>query len=190
MKLEEIKPLLSDMRKNNVTKDKFTFTYNQVNFEVIVLIDCQPFELLFGVVGHNFSFILNLYPGFQLQNLPDHVFFKLCEILNLKPGKDTFTSFAFLKYMASKIPNQYSRVNIQPHEIIPYKAKDITDAEKIYFCGWKMYREDSPYSAKNFEKTRKILGESTFIFCKEHNISSCWTNEVEKRKDYTPPEIT
>ncbi|EHA6937682.1 hypothetical protein JMC39_002220, partial [Listeria monocytogenes] len=133
MKLEEIKQLLSDMRKNNVTKDKFTFSFNQVKFEVIVLIDCQPFELLFGVVGHNFSFILNLYPGFQLQNLPDYVFFKLCEILNLKPGKETFTSLAFLKYMATRIPTKYSRTNIQPHEIIPFKVKYIPETDKKYF---------------------------------------------------------
>lgn len=123
------------MRKNNGTKDKFTITYNQVSFEAIIFTDCKPFELLFGVVGHNFSFNLNPSSGFQLQNLSDHVFFKLCKILNLKPGKDTFTHFVFLKYMASKIPNQYSGVNIHPHEIIPYKCKDISDAEKLYFCG-------------------------------------------------------
>lgn len=90
--------------------------------------------------------------------------------------------------MATRIPTKYSRTNIEPHEIIPFKVKDIPEADKKYFCGWKMYKEDSPYNAKNFEKTRKILGESVYLFCKEHNISSCWTNEMKKRKDYNPPE--
>lgn len=189
MLLEEIKPLLLDMKKNNATKDKFAFTYNQVRFEVIILIDCQPYELLFGVVGHNFSFILNLRKGFNLQNIPDPVFYRLCEILNLKAGKDTFTSFAFLKYMATCIPEKFSNIVVQPHEIMAHKKKDVPEEEKIYFCGWKTYKEDSTHSAKNFEKTRKILGESVYIFCEKHNISSCWTSELGKRKDYTVPVV-
>lgn len=188
MKLPEIGPLLSDMGKNNAKMDKFKFTYNKVEFEVIIFIDRNPFELLFGILDENFSFILELKKGYQLSSLSDQDFYKLCDILDLKPGRETFTSFKFLKYFAGCLPIQYSQNNIQPHEIAWYKAKYVPEPEKIYFCGWRTYKPDSPQSAKNFEKTREFLGEKVYQFCKKNNISSRWTDESKKRINYYPPD--
>lgn len=187
MKLYEIKPLLQDMGRNNAKIDKFRFTYNKVEFEVIVLIERSPFELLFGVIGYNYSFSLTLRAGYELQELPDEVFYKLCDILNLKPGRESLTSYKFLKYVAKRIPARYSKTKIQPHEIAKYKQRNIDDAHKIYFYGWKFY-EGSERNAKNFEKTKKWLGDEAYEFCKRNNISSCWTHIDLKRKDYYSPQ--
>lgn len=187
MKLYEIKPLLQDMGRNNAQIDKFKFMYNKVEFEVIVLIERLPFELLFGVIGYNYSFSLTLRAGYELQELPDDVFYKLCDILNLKPGSESFTSYKFLKYVAQRIPTQYSKVKVQPHEIAKYKQRNVDEANKIYFCGWKFY-ESSERNAKNFDKTKKWLGDEAYEFCKRNNISSCWTDIDLKRKDYYSPQ--
>lgn len=173
------------MRKNEVTKEKFRFTYSGVTFEVIFFIDSTPFELLFGVVDKNYSFVLKLRAGFQLESLPDEVFYKLCTILNLKPSKEGLTSYKFLQYFAQKIPSKYSKSNVQPHEIAQYKKIDVPESDKIYFCGWQTY---NTRKAQNFEKTKQYLGESTYEFCKKHNVSSCWTNVPEKRKEYFSPQ--
>lgn len=188
MKLLEIKPLLSDMGKNNAKMDKFRFTYNKVEFEVIIFIDRNPFELLFGILDENFSFILELKKGYQLSNLSNQDFFRLCDILNLKPGKETFTSFKFLKYFAKRLPTQYSKNNIEPHEIAWYKSKYVPESHKIYFLGWRTYGPESSHSAKNFKKTREFLGEETYEFCKKNNISSRWTDEPKEREDYYTPQ--
>lgn len=187
MKLYEIKPLLQDMGHNKVKIDKFKFSYNQVEFEVIILIERDPFELLFGVIDHNYSFILKLSGGYNLESLPDEVFFKLCDILKLKPSKEGLTSFKFLRYVAERIPNHYSGLRPQPHEVAQYKKKDILEAEKIYFCRWQFYTSQNRH-ARNFEKTREWLGKDAYLFCKEHNISSCWTDKAGKRKDYYTPQ--
>lgn len=186
MTLYEIEPLLRDMRRHQVQIDKFRFAYNKVEFEVIVLIERSPYELLFGVIEHNFSFVLKLKKGYQLEKLSDGIFYKLCEILKLKPGKESFTSIEFLKYFAQRIPRYYSGSRVQPHEIAPYKTKDVPEADKIYFCGWKLYN-DSNKHARNFEKTKKWLGDEAYNFCIEHNISSCWTDDPKMRKDYHKP---
>lgn len=94
--------MLQDMGRHGAKIDKFRFEYNKVVFEVIVLIERSPFELLFGVLGHNFSFSLTLKAGYELQGLPDNVFFRLCDILNLKAGKEGLTSSKFLQYVAKK----------------------------------------------------------------------------------------
>lgn len=187
MKLYEIKPLLRDMGQNNAKIDKFRFIYNNVEFEVIVLIERSPFELLFGVIGYNYSFELKLFAGYELQELPDDVFFKLCRILNLKPGKESFTSFKFLNYFARRIPKQYSKVKVQPHEVAIYKRNDVPDADKVYFYGWKFF-DGNERKARNFEKTKKLLGDETYEFCKRNNISSCWTASIDKRIDYYSPQ--
>lgn len=186
-KLYEIKPLIIDMAKNNVKIDKFSFKYNDVKFEVIVALDHEPFEILFGVVGYNLSFCLNLYRGYELETIPSEVFYKLCKILNLKPSKEGFNSFKFLKFFATKIPGRYSGRKVQPHERAIYIKNNVPDADKIYFYGWKFYT-DSEKNAKNFEKTRRLLGDDAYFFCKEHDISSCWTDKVELRKDYYLPQ--
>lgn len=95
MKLYEIQPLLQDMGRNQAHIDKFRFQYNQVEFEVIVLLERTPFEMLFGVIGHNFSFVLNLNKGYELEELSDEIFYRLCNILNLKPGKEGFDILLF-----------------------------------------------------------------------------------------------
>lgn len=176
------------MSCNNVKIDKFRFQYNKVVFEVIVLIEREPFELLFGVIGHNYSFILELYKGYELQNMPNDVFYRLCDILQLKPCKEELTSFKFLKYVASKIPLHYSGVKVQPHEVAVHIRKDVPESDKIYFCGWRFY-PSGQRNAQNFEKTKKCLGDEVCDFCKEHNISSCWTDNIGKRKDYYSPQM-
>lgn len=175
------------MGRNEAKIDKFRFTYNNVVFEVIVLIERSPYELLFGVVGFNYSFSLKLRVGYELEELKDEVFYRLCDILNLKPGKESLTSYKFLNYMARRIPSTYSKVKVQPHEVARYKQRNVPEENKIYFCGWKIY-EASERNARNFEKTKKWLGDEAYEFCKQNNISLCWTDVALKRKDYYSPE--
>ena len=187
MKLYEIKPLLQDMGRSKTKIDKFRFTYNHVTFEVIISTESKPFELLFGVVKHNFSFVLNLNNSYELDELPDEVFYKLCDILKQKPGKEGLTSYQFTKYVASKIPDKCSEKDVQPHEVAMYKRENVPEKDKIYFCGWKFY-SNSKKNARNFEKTNEWLGTETCNFCRKHNISSCWTANKNKRKDYYSPK--
>lgn len=186
MKLYEIKPLLQDMRVHGIKQDKFSFQYNDVIFDVLVLIERTPFELLFGVVDHNYSFSLKLQNGYVLDDLPNDVFFKLCDILHLKPGRDSLTSSKFLRYFASKIPTKSTGRKIQPHEIAIYKRSQISDSTSIYFKGWRHHETDGCV-VRNLEKTKKLLGDEAYRFCKEHNISSCWGKNPSDRINYYPP---
>src|SRR5699024_11543854 len=133
-------------------------------FEVIIFTDRTPFQLLFGVLDKNFSFILELKHGYQLSNLSDKDFFTLCRILNLKPGKGSFTSHEFLKHFSSCIPPEYSGQRIQPHEVYRYKDKNVPESEKIYFYGWNTYGHDCPYFAKKFKNSKVFICESDFNF--------------------------
>lgn len=185
--LSEIKNLLKSMKENDIQQEQIKFSYNSVKFDVIFLIDRIPYELLFGIVDHNYSFILKMYKGYQLENIPEKVFRDLCKILNLKAGKEGLTSFKFLKNFASKIPEKTSLKKIQPHVLAQYLKSEIEESKKIYFCGWRPHFKDKK-RVRNLEKTRKLLGEKIYQYCDKNNISSCWTAEEGKRKDFFSPK--
>ena len=189
MKLYESKNLFCDMLKNKAEQELFSFVYNKVKFDVLFLIDREPFEFLFGVIDVNYCFVLKMHKGFEIENISDEIFYKLCTILNLKPGKERFTSYMFLRYFAEKIPTVYSGTKIEPDMIAKYKNwyLDIDESEKIYFKGWRTHVSDGR-KVRNLDKTKEILGDKAYEYCKKHNISSCWSHKKEERRPYFPPD--
>lgn len=87
---------------------------------------------------------------------------------------------------ASKIPTKSTGRKIQPHEIAIYKRSQISDSTSIYFKGWRHHETDGCV-VRNLEKTKKLLGDEAYRFCKEHNISSCWGKNPSDRINYYPP---
>jgi len=162
-----------------------------VKFDVIFLIDRAPFEFLFGVIDVNYCFVLKMHKGFEIEQIPNEVFYKLCDILNLKPGKEKFTSYMFLRHFASRIPNKYSGTKIEPNIIAKYKNcyLDIDESEKIYFKGWRTHFSDG-FKARNLDKTKELLGDNAYKYCKKYNISSCWSSNKEEQREYFPPNKT
>lgn len=187
MKLFEIKSLLQDMRRNKVKQDKFSFRYANIEFQVIFLIEREPYELLFGVVDHNFSFTLCLHKGFELDEMPDDVYFSLRRLMKLQKCDEVLTSYKLIQYFASRIPKKYSGKKVEPHEVAVYKQRNIPEADKIYFKGWRSHETDGRH-VQNLEKTRLWLGNEAYEYCKKYNISSCWSNQPSERKTYYSPD--
>ena len=187
MKLYQIYPLLQDMRRNKVKQDKFSFRYANLQFQVIFLIEREPFELLFGVVDHNFSFTLCLRKGFELDDMPDDVYSYLRRLMKLQKCDEVLTSYKLMQYFAAKIPKKYSGRKVEPHEIAVYKQRNVPESEKIYFKGWKSHETDGRH-VQNLEKTRQWLGDEAYEYCKKYNISSCWSEHPSERKQYYAPD--
>ena len=187
MKLYQIYPLLQDMRRNKVKQDKFSFRYANLQFQGIFLIEREPYELLFGVVDHNFSFTLCLRKGFELDDMPDDVYFYLRRLMKLQKCDEVLTSYKLMQYFAARIPKRYSGKKVEPHEIAVYKQRNIPEAEKIYFKGWRSHETDGRH-VQNLEKTRQWLGDEAYEYCKKYNISSCWSEHPSERKQYYAPD--
>lgn len=187
MKLYQIYPLLQDMRRNEVKQDKFSFQYANLQFQVIFLIEREPYELLFGIVDHNFSFTLCLHRGFELDDMPDDVYFYLRRLMKLQKCDEVLTSYKLMQYFAAKIPKKYSGRKVEPHEIAVYKQRNVPESEKIYFKGWRSHETDGRH-VQNLEKTRQWLGDEAYEYCKKYNISSCWSEHPSERKQYYAPD--
>lgn len=114
MKLYQIYPLLQDMRRNKVKQDKFSFRYANLQFQVIFLIEREPFELLFGVIDHNYSFTLCLHRGFELDDMSDDVYFYLRRLMKLQKCDEVLTSYKLMQFFAARIPKKYSGKKLNP----------------------------------------------------------------------------
>lgn len=187
-KLFGIKNLYYDMRKNKKTRERFEFAYNRIYFEVIFLIDRQPFELLIGIIGHRLAFVTKMEPGFIVVPIPDEVYYQLLEILNLQAADEHFTSYTFWAIVGRNCPVRCTGQVVQPHRVAEYKRNALPDDEResIYFVGWNDHVADGR-KARNFEKTRLLLGDEVADYCKANNISSMWSPFPRDRNNYHDP---
>ena len=109
----EFRDLFRSMRKTNQEIDRFRFLFKNIVFDVIVRIDKDPFQVLVGSVGHNWSCLLICRRGFVIE-MDDKSFYSLCELLQLAPGSRSFTSAMFIRCMAENCPKQCSGVLVDP----------------------------------------------------------------------------
>lgn len=186
MKLYNLKSFYVDMLRNKKKQETFSFIYGKIKFEVIFLIDRNPFEMLIGAIGQPLAFILKIHPGFNIELIPNDKFFKLCKILNLIYGKQRFTSWMFLDHLNTNIPNHITKDIVQPHAIARYKSNSIPDNEKIYFIGWNNHLKDKRF-ARNFEKTKLLMGDDVADYCMRRNISSMWSSMPRESINYFTP---
>ncbi|WP_272525270.1 DUF6037 family protein [Providencia sp. PROV196] len=174
MKLEGLRQLCRDMRKNNVTKTQFEFKINQVTFDVAFFINKSPYQLLFGAKNHKCSFFVNVKNGFEISPIitPSSAYKDLCTALSLKyDPENPFSPKKFYAEFANKIPNQIQSKNSRS---IPKLTQSITDLNDFgVFSHWKIHSIQH-VKTKNLIKTEKAFGREVMEFCKNQNVSSCW----------------
>jgi len=190
MILDGLKNLYLDMKKQNIERYRFEYKNGKAEFDVFFFIDETPFILLFGAKGGNFSFEIEVHKGFRIKTMLDNeTYKKLVKYLDLKYNPNNpFKISNFFKDFNTKIPQNASKKNIaKPEQIIKYQ-KNVEEVDKIYFWKWlDNSKSGKKVSQKNLEKTRKLLGKRAYEICKEKNISSCWTDDINKRNKFYLP---
>jgi hypothetical protein len=187
MKLYTLKPLIKDMRKNNIDKEHYTFNYNDFKFDVIISLNMKNIEILVGI--HSVNWACVFYSDFALEvNMSDEDFFSLLNILNLKAGKNSFTSFKFLYLLSTSAPKKSSKTKVSAVQLRPFiKVRKVDEANKIFFKGWHPHLTDGKH-AKNFDKTEFFFGKKVANYCRANNISSIWTDIPSDEVAYYPPQ--
>lgn len=124
--------------------------------------------------------------GFVIETYLEDIYLNLCKALDIHYDPvNKFKPIEFFKDFDNKVPS-IALVNNRPkaQDIIKYKS-NVEEADKIYFCGWKDNTvTGNKVQDKNLDKTRKLLGEKAYLSCLQRNISSCWTDDASKEKEY------
>lgn len=192
MVLDGLRKLCSSMKSQDMDRYKFNFKYNNVSFDVFFFRDKVPFVLMFGVWVDNFYFEIEVRKGFIISDGMDNDDYNnLLKILKLNPDSNSpFKPKYFFEEFNRSIP-PHANINNRPkaHEIAYYK-RDVEEANKIYFCGWRDNTIQSEHvSGENLKKTRILLGEKAYQRCIEKNISSRWTDNPSREIDYYIPKF-
>lgn len=75
----------------------------------------------------------------------------------------------------------------EPHEALT--RRNVEEAEKIYFCGWRTYRPGGRRPTEsNLRKTQLRCGEVAYQRCLKSHISSCWTDQPDRAVPYSDPQ--
>lgn len=186
MRCPAFEPLIKDMKINNIEKEHYNFDFNGFRFDVILSMISNGYEILVAIHTENWGCVLEMNNNYVIE-VPDNVYFSLCEILNLNWSEDHFNSAAFLRLLSENSPRISNRQGVDYRELrdyLPYRHVD--EEDKIYFFGWNDHTKDKR-KAHNFDKTEFYLGKEVADYCRKNNISSLWTDIPRNEQNVTKP---
>lgn len=193
MRLDGLQELCRSMARQDIGRYKFRYQVNQLIFECIFFRDIQPFELIMGCLNHDrLTLLFEVKPGFKV--IP---FIECKQTLStlieaLKTSGDTQHKFSlteFLREFDKHIPHQAQPRNVAtPRDVVRHYPQ-IEEALKIHFYGWRDNTiQNDHVTAFNLDKTRRLLGQEVYEFCKRHNISSKWTYDENRAVNFYHPQ--
>lgn len=174
MKLTGLETLYKGIKENNENYFIFSYTKNQVTFEILFDVHPTPFELHFLIKKSNFKIKYLVEKGFVVNPiLNKEEYTQLCKELNLKyDPNNRFSPNSFLEEFNISIPPFKNREKAIK-ELLPFYIDTIEESDKLYFNGfieWKKTGNGKNVSEKNLEKTRIIYPEY-YEYCKRENVS-------------------
>jgi Family of unknown function (DUF6037) len=188
MKLDRLTLLYKSMKSQDIERYRLEYKVGKAVFDIFFFTDGSPFLLLFGVKIENFSFELEVMPGFVINHQLDRDTYKgLCQVLGLEYNPERpFSPWNFFSEFNSRIPQQSSASQkAKPQDVAPYRSFT-EEPDKVYFCGWRD-NDKRGEKVQNLEKTRALLGEKAYQTCKDKNISSRWTADEKAATEVTLP---
>ena len=183
IELDRLCLLHQSMNVCRIGRCGFPFRRNHKEFDVFFFADMKPYELMFGLVGGQWSFSVKVLEGYRVNTWLGDDYYGLCKALDLEHDpNNTFRPVDFFKDLNLKVPSEISRDSeVEPQDVARY-CRDIEEADKIYFVGWRPHPDPEvrDVTKRNLEKTRRLLGEVAYLRCREYRISTAWTDDPEK----------
>lgn len=189
--------LIRSLELTGETRLAFDFTRGPASFSVVVLAGRRPCKMLFGLRGGQFAFAIEIRwdPKRQcfwaLDRFDAETYKGLCVALQLTyDPSNPFTPKSFFTDLDSAAPSSLAECRVpEPHEYPRSHELDLLEhPERRYFERWLPHtpgmKKPSP---SNLNKTREYFGDRFYLDCKEHLISSCWTDDPARKQQVTPP---
>jgi Family of unknown function (DUF6037) len=192
MQLTGLQPLYRSMRQQDIGRIKFRYKLNHLVFECLFFADTAPFELAMGCLGHNFTILVDVRPGFEISTYiePRETFFALRNALfQGQNSNNHFDVVAFFAEFNRHIPTHATPDQIPSADDVVRYYPEIEDSRKRFFCGWlDNGKQGNQVSVTNLEKTRRLLGQRARDFAQRRNQSTRWTHEQSKAIAFFMPE--
>lgn len=189
IKLDGLRLLHSRMRGLNLQKVIFPYRVNNALFTVMFSTIGKPFELALTANADNLFILREVLPGYRVStSLENETYLTLANLLRThgRSGNKLIPA-NFLGEL-----NEYlARAGFQVREPSPVEIlqvrHDLPERELPYF--WHWIDQDVRHrgvSQKNLAKTRLILGTEAEAFSQRNNLSSRWTDNARKARNWRP----
>lgn len=185
--LNNIAKLINDMILKSYLQQQFKVKYNSRIIDIILFLDVTPYQMLIGVEGTQVGFVTNISKMGEVEDWI-HRYYELRIALGIH-GKNGchFTPTILFGIIDQNAP-AYAQQKFTPLITSRYKyIRDVEEADKVYFCGWRFNGVNGTVKLANLEKTKLAFGKDAQHLCKAHNISSKWTDIQAHAQNYSHP---
>lgn len=174
----QLSVLHNNMINNGEFRAKFSFSYNNRNFTCVFLCDIVPYRLIIAYLGQNLAIEMIIDNDYSTPSYLDNILYKrLINLLGIRfDPNHKFTPTTFFEIINNHIPNYCSLPNYFDVLIAERYCRNIEEADKIYFCGFRANPLTQNVSTKNYEKTLIAFGTDIANTLKKHNLSTRWTH--------------
>lgn len=181
IRMQNLKTIKNIMDTKKITRAAFNFNINEKPFSCIFIIDITPFRLYLTTLGiEPYVIEFEVSNNFEINPTLSREDYKaLIRYLEIKYNPDNkFSTIEFLNNINDILPTVTLN---HPHYTDILKTvsqiREVEDADKIYFMGWKNLHSGQNVSPKNAEKTLAVFGEKIAKLSTTSKISSCWTDK-------------
>ena len=186
MYLNRLRRLHQEMRNQDMDRCRFPFARNRARFQVVFLTDQTPYALLFGLVGGQWSFSVDVQTDYLIETTLDRQTYReLVRVLELEyDPKRPFRPADFFADLNDALPQRVGWTNwARPQDTAPFR-RDVDDVDRIYLLRWLPQGKGRQVSERNLQKTHTLLGNATYELCRARKVSSVWTDDPNRAKEY------
>lgn len=190
MILTGLAPLHASMKSVGVSRFRFPYINGAGVFDVIFLSDGIPYRLLFGAIAANAFFTIEVSENYAISTYLGEDYYSLIKALDLRFREgEKFSPASFFEHFNTKIPSRASRGGTPTKEELAPFTRDVEEADKIFFCGWRL-NSGAHVTQKNLNKTALLCGQKAHDMCKTGNISSRWTDDATCALAFSFPPVS
>lgn len=165
-----------------IERMRFRIQHSQLTFECVFLTDTSPYQFGLACLAHNLVLPVDVDKRYEIVAHFGSQYSAFAAALN--HGANTGQALKagdFFRQIDAKLPHSATANDrARPRDIKTFR-RDVEEADQIYLCGWAPH-PPSPgnVTAKNLAKTLEWLGQGAHDWCKQHNISTRWTDVPQR----------
>jgi len=180
--MEGLARLHASMQDIGLIRAKFRVRHNHLTFAGLFLADVTPYELALACLGHDFVLIFDVTRDYEVRAYLGDQYGALAVALGTNAGSgNPLRSSDFLREIDAALPRSVGLGDRPTPADVVRVYRDVEEADKVHLCAWRdnSLRKERVTPA-NLAKTRRLIDQAAYDFCKRHNLSTCWTDDPRR----------
>ncbi|MCE5286076.1 MAG: DUF6037 family protein [Pelosinus sp.] len=168
-----------------IQQDKIIFPYNvgRARLTIFFAAVTLPYELAITARADNIFLLYKIDEKYEVNPIMDNNNYqRLANLMRINgQSGNAFIPFRFFLELDRYIRSVHVGTAPSSQQIMAARP-DLPEGEKTYFYRW--YPHGGKVSEENVKKTRFVLGEDAAMLSLRHNMSSQWTDDLNKARNW------